>query len=261
MPIRDIKHMFRDHNVNWIWESAERLADTKVKWIRTEGDRRYKGISSLFGAETDLETRETGILRFNFPPLLVPILKDPHRFARLRTHFMIALSGKYTVTLYELLESVVNKDVPVLKASTEELRRWLKVPENKLTRWPDFRRFVLEPAVRQINRDPEGAGFKVKMRAHKKGRAVSWIEFEVFKTKEREAIETRLRDREKQLDLFDVRLKPGTIEAAKKSAPGWDVYVLEEDWKTWGQQQEDWPPRDPDAAFIGFCKKRGAYAG
>jgi hypothetical protein len=71
--------MFRDHNVNWIWESAKRLADAKVRWIRTDGDRLYKGISSLFGAET-----ETVILRFNFPPLLVPLLKDPRRFARLR---------------------------------------------------------------------------------------------------------------------------------------------------------------------------------
>jgi hypothetical protein len=28
---------------------------------------------------------------------------------------MIELSGKYAVTLYELLESVANKDVPALK--------------------------------------------------------------------------------------------------------------------------------------------------
>jgi hypothetical protein len=35
--------------------------------------------------------------------------------------------------------------------------------------------------------------------------------------------------------------------------------VLEDDWKEWGQTQKDWPPRNPDGAFINFCKKRGAY--
>ena len=62
-------------------------------------------VGHLFGAETEDEVREQGTLRFHFL-LLVPILKDPRRFARLRTHFLIELSGKYSVTLYELLESV-----------------------------------------------------------------------------------------------------------------------------------------------------------
>src|SRR5689334_21780399 len=111
----------------------------------TEGDTRYDGIAALFSAQISRGIRKTGLLRFNFPPLLVPILKDPRRFSRLRTHFLIELSGKYAVTLYELLESAANKDVPELKVRVEELRRWLKVPAGKLTRWQDFRRYVLEP--------------------------------------------------------------------------------------------------------------------
>lgn len=258
-PVKDIKRMFRDHSVNWIWQSAERLAETKIRWIRTEGDRRYKGISSLFGAETDVEIRDTGILRFSFPALLVPILKDPRRFARLRTHFMIELSGKYAVTLYELLESVANKDIPELRASVDELRQWLKVPAGKLTRWPDFRRRVLEPAVQQLNDNPTGAGFAVKMRVRKEGKAVKWVIFQVLKTKERQVIDAKLKDKENQLELFDVRLRTETYARAKQLAPGWDIYEVEAEWKEWGQQQQEWPPKNPDAAFLGFCRKRGAY--
>ena len=99
---------------------ATRLAQTTVQWHYTEGDARYDGIAALFGAEISRTARKTGTLRFNFPPLLVPILKDPRRFARLRTHFLIELSGKYAVTLYELLESNVNKDVPELRARVDE---------------------------------------------------------------------------------------------------------------------------------------------
>ena len=64
---------------------------------------------------------------------------------------MIELSGKYAVTLYELLESAANKSVPELTATVEELRHWLKVPAGKLLQWQDFRRKALEPAVQQIN--------------------------------------------------------------------------------------------------------------
>jgi hypothetical protein len=265
IPVRDINGVFRQlqsrHHTDWIWESAERLTRTTVQWRYIEGDKRYKGISALFGAETEEGNRETGLLRFHFPPLLVPILKDPRRFARLRTHFMIELSGKYAVTLYELLESVVNKDVPVLKASVEELRQWLKVPAGKMARWQDVRRFVLEPALKQINTHPQGAGFRVKMRVQKEGRATKWVLFEVVKTKERQVMERVLRDQEKQFDLFDLRLHPDTYGKAKKAAPGWDVYSLEAEWKAWGPTKDTWPPKDPDAAFIGFCKKRGRYPG
>jgi Initiator Replication protein len=265
IPIREINGVFRHlggrHHVDWVWESARRLTKTIVEWRYTHGDKRYKGISALFGAQVEEEDRAAGVLRFHFPPLLVPILKDPRRFARLRTHFLIELSGKYAVTLYELLESVANKTVPEMRVEVEELRAWLKVPEGKLTRWQDFRRYVLEPAVQQINANPEGSGFRVRMKPKKDGRAIKWVVFEVIKTKERQAIDAKLRDREKQLDLFDVRLRPDTFDKAKELAPGWDVYMLEAEWREWGAQQPGWPPDKPDAAFIGFCKQRGAYAG
>src|SRR6185295_7137798 len=85
------------------------------------------------------------------------------------------LSGKYSVTLYELLESVANKEVPELRASVDELRQWLKVPEGKLLRWQDLRRYVLEPAVKQINDNPTGAGFRVRMLVVKASRAITGV--------------------------------------------------------------------------------------
>ena len=48
---------------------------------------------------------------------------------------MIGLSGKYAVTLYMLLESVVNMNTPVLDVALPQLRQWLKVPDGKLNEW------------------------------------------------------------------------------------------------------------------------------
>jgi plasmid replication initiation protein len=52
-------------------------------------------------------------------------------------------------------------------------------------------------------------------------------------------------------------LKPATYAGARQAAPGWDVGVLEEDWRRWVTEA----PRDPDAAFLGFCRRRFAEQG
>ena len=170
-----------------------------MEWRVTEGDKRYKkGISALFGAETEEEDRERGVLRFNFPPLLIPILKDPRRFARLRTHFMIELSGKYAVTLYELLESVGNKDVPVLQG---ERGRVAPVAQSAAGQTASLAGFSPPGAGARHPADQRpSAGGRVQgqdaTRARKGARSKGF--FEVLKTKEREAIDLKLRDKDRQ---------------------------------------------------------------
>ena len=46
-------------------------------------------------------------------------------------------------------------------------------------------------------------------------------------------------------------LKPETYDQARKASPGWDVRYLEGEWREWIVE----PPRDADAAFVGFCRK------
>jgi len=52
-------------------------------------------------------------------------------------------------------------------------------------------------------------------------------------------------------------LRPETYERAKTFAPGWDVYALAEQWREWVGKKG--MPKNPDGAFIGFCKKKGPY--
>lgn len=48
-----------------------------------------------------------------------------------------------------------------------------------------------------------------------------------------------------------LQLRPETLEEARSIAPGWDIYLLESEWRSWMTE----PPRDADAAFLGFCRK------
>ena len=46
-------------------------------------------------------------------------------------------------------------------------------------------------------------------------------------------------------------LKPDTFADAREMAPGWDIYYLEGEWRSWMTEA----PRNADAAFLGFCRK------
>lgn len=49
-------------------------------------------------------------------------------------------------------------------------------------------------------------------------------------------------------------LKTHTYEMAKKAAPGWDVYELEQQWREWIAKKGT--PKKLDTAFVAFCRKK-----
>ncbi|MBE2276249.1 MAG: replication initiator protein A [Rhodobacteraceae bacterium] len=53
------------------------------------------------------------------------------------------------------------------------------------------------------------------------------------------------------------QIKPATLEAARALMPGWDVYALEADWRAMWNRSGRPRLRSPDAAFLGWLKKRG----
>ncbi|MCA9218141.1 MAG: replication initiator protein A [Planctomycetales bacterium] len=56
---------------------------------------------------------------------------------------------------------------------------------------------------------------------------------------------------DEETDIDIPNLRPETYEEARLAAPGWDIYLLEQEWRGWIIE----PPRHADAAFLGFCRK------
>lgn len=265
LSIAQINDVFRDlgadHNSRWIWDSVKRLARTVAEWEDDAED----GVESLLGSAVTKAGQETGRLRFYFPPILAPKLKKALQYARLRTHFIIKLSGKYAVTLYELLETAANRRHPVLEYSLEDMRAILKVPEGKLLRYQDLRRRVLEPAINQINENPLEAGFTVQMEPVKEGRAIDRMRFSVHKVNERKLAEAALKQGRSPTmtlgmcdddgPLFEraILLQTETYQKAKSIASDCDIYALEQQWLD--KVSREGKPRNPDKAFLGYCRK------
>ena len=49
-----------------------------------------------------------------------------------------------------------------------------------------------------------------------------------------------------------------TFQHARRMAPGWDVHVLRDEWRSW-VLDKGIEVKDADAHFLSFCKKRGPY--
>lgn len=52
--------------------------------------------------------------------------------------------------------------------------------------------------------------------------------------------------------------KLDTHDYARRLAPGWDIYNLEDEWRSWVHDKAI-EVKDPDKHFLSFCKKRGPY--
>lgn len=269
LSVSEINRVFRElggeHGSEWIWESAKRLAKTTVEWEYTLGDERVLGVSSLFGAMVSKPARQTGRLKFHFPPLLIPIIKQPHRFARLRVHFMMGLSGKYAVTLYELLEGFSNRRDGLLECSLSDFRQWMKVPEGTYPTWKNFKLRVLDPAIDQINADPLGAGLSVAYEPLRSGRFYDRLRFKIIKSQSRAGADAKIKRKlavAKAIETGKAKDRPlllsASIDKARKATGYYlDMDAVEQEfWTHWETTGRPDFTRNVEAAFIGFAKKK-----
>lgn len=252
-------------DIERFWDSIKRLTKTHVEYHFIEDDERWEGATTLFMGQYKAKQKRTGIVRFMFPPPLIPIILEPGRFARLRVEFMLKLDSKYAVTLYQVLESVANLRTPVLEATVDEVRGWLKVPENKLKKWQDLERRALSPALKEINSNPDLSGISITHELIRggKGGKVQRVKFTVQKTPQRVGFEKQITVSKKAKEVARVSslIPPfngtGVYSKAKKIAPKLDVYSLEREWRDWISSKDIYV-KNPEAHFLGFVKQKAA---
>jgi hypothetical protein len=101
----------------------------------------------------DVSAEETAraTLRFGLPRELQPILERSGKWGRIRAEIVNALTSKYAIAVYELVQARAHLNMCVETIPLEQFRAMVGVPPGKLLRGPDFQRRVLEPAVLEVN--------------------------------------------------------------------------------------------------------------
>ena len=235
----------------WIWESASNLAQTTIYWLTQDTDgKTVRHITPLLSYASKKDDDDT--LVFEFPERLIPVLISPYRFSRLRTHFLLGLSGKYTITLYEIFEAFTRDGI--LEVSIADLRKWIGA-QDSLKEFKAFRRRALEPALKQINDNSQQAGFTVQMEPIQRGKRIVALKFILTKTSQRIREEEQWSKPEPTSRGMELSFRGEVYEKAKKVCPGWDVYALEQQFNEWSAKKSE-QPKNLELAFIAFCKKK-----
>lgn len=242
-----------------LWDSVRRLVKTTVEWE----DEDYQGISALISeALLSKRYRETGKIYYAFGKGLSKQILAPRAFARLRVHVVLALRSKYAVTLYEILEAYVNRRESSLIVSIEDFRSWLKVPDESYEVWRDLRRFVVDPAIGEINEHGVEGGFFVTYEGLREGKAFTKIKFTLSKSAARDDRDAVLQKKARRARTFTAPTgAPGpfyeptdaVLGQLRAIAPGWDRQALLAQYREWSNGKV--PADKPHGAFIGWVKR------
>lgn len=133
--------------------------------------------------------KDTGIVYLRFTHDVVPLItRLEQQFTSYDIEQISSLNSGYAIRLYELLiqwQSVGKTPVFDL----QQFRQQLGVEEIKYSRMSDFKKYVLDFAVQQIN---EHTDITVKYDQHKQGRIITGFTFNFkVKAKAKKAIETK----------------------------------------------------------------------
>jgi hypothetical protein len=180
----DIEHRIHKGQLTGTHESTDRLTETmdrlRTVSVTLRGRRNGKPGTwdDNFLGRTFREDDPDGFLYYRFSQTVREIIKESDHWARLQAQVMFALSSKYAVSLYEMLSKragLKSKFAEIFDLA--DIRTFLGVAPDKLNRFPDLRRYCLQPAVEEVN---ALSSVYCRFDPIKEGRAVSKVKMTWF---------------------------------------------------------------------------------
>ncbi len=148
--LRPSKHNGTDR----IRDSLARLLSVQVKVAYRDGKTgRDRVLLTHLFESFDIPADEGigGPIRYRVPVSLVPILAQSSRWGRIKAEIVCAMSSKYAIALYELVQLRGNMDRCIEAFTLDRFRDLLGVPPGAYERGNDFIKRVIEPAVLEVN--------------------------------------------------------------------------------------------------------------
>jgi hypothetical protein len=132
----------------------------------------------ILSASFEPDDNDDAFVTFRFTDEVRALLASSETYAALETKVVLAFKSKYSLALYELGAQLSGRRDPVKTYSVDDLRQVVGVPPKAMTRWQDFRRYVLELAAAEIN---QLAPFDMTFTPHKNGRSVERVELQFWR--------------------------------------------------------------------------------
>ena len=175
-----------------IEDKENRIVDRMISWINSDAE-----ISP--GDST---------VKISFNKHLQPYLFDlKEKYTQYRLQNVLVFRGKYSIRLYEIMRSYTTqraldngteKDIII---RLDDLRYLLEADVYK--RWVDFDRFVIKPAVAEINKRAEDIHIEYEPMRGDHTRAIESINFIITSARAGQKLEAK-RERKKQLDHVSI---------------------------------------------------------
>lgn len=167
---------------------VDELHGTKIKftYVDRAGQRRRK--STVLVAEVDrpLDT-DTAEIRWRYSNAVRQLVRMSHHWAAIQTQAVMAMECKYSPWLYQLVALHAGRRAVSQEWPLNDLRARLGATAPSLKRWQDFKRWVLEPAVAEIN---HLTGVRVDWLPVKRGRAVVAVQMACMRKQAEDIAET-----------------------------------------------------------------------
>ena len=154
IPLADLRRELSKHESNdEVRESLNNLMKIQVIVHFQEEDGEPKTLTThlLEFIQTHDRNHAAATVKYGFPKTLRTILVRSNRWGRVRCEVTYAMSSKYAMTLYEMICMRINLNSCIEIFPIEKFRDLLGVPPNTYKRGDDFWRFVVEPAMLEIN--------------------------------------------------------------------------------------------------------------
>lgn len=135
-------------------DSIERLMKTLILIPARDsaGNRATTRVQLLASTTTtDDEDNPAGEVAYSFHKEVRDIISRSEYWGRIKASVMFAFTSKYALALYEAICLRLNLKSDSQFFKPDDFRELLGVDREQLTRFPDFKRRVLDPALQEVN--------------------------------------------------------------------------------------------------------------
>lgn len=152
VPITSLRFS-KHYGTDRIPESLRRLlgVQVRVSYVDPHTGQPRDLMTHLFNFFDVPSGSRAGPVRYGVPDKLRPILASSSRWGRIKAEIVCAMSSKYAMALYEMVQLRGNLERSVERFSIGRFRELLGVPPDAYVRGNDFLRYVVDPAVLEVN--------------------------------------------------------------------------------------------------------------